>query len=247
MSKKREAATGDDKKRAHPKANFYSYELLNAMSRETCQRLWAAEKRDRVTEASNGCWLTTRALFPGSYAIIQIPIADVPALYADAPKGQLKVAVHQLAWRAQGKLVPAYDKGEDLMHLCGNGKARSKDDRERGCVNPAHLAIGDHADNMSAQRCKPIVDCHWCCMPLKVCTHTPQCVGTAAEEHRLSNSPKPTSVTITYDDGSTKTFSFASSSSAAASSSAVAASTVPGHLAASHPVQRVEDNNDDDA
>lgn len=157
--------------------------LLNSMTPEECKQLYDTEVLNRSRpDKKRGCIMSTRAVGPkaGGYPRLQIPYHLVPPEFADkcndGSKGQLKVFLHQLAWRATGHLLPSYESNHDLAHICGQGRRTS---RQSGCCfNKDHLAVVSHAINMRRCCCIPTAKCPNCLHTFSICPHTPpHCKG----------------------------------------------------------------------
>lgn len=173
--------------RASPRAKLSSANLLNAMPADTCLELYKNEvlKRSTKTNGKSDCVFSTRAIDAKvGYPRLQIPFRLVPPIFRDrcnnSLKGQLKVFLHQLSWRASGKDLPSYDSNNDLAHLCGKGR-RSSDGSFGSCFNMDHLALLPHKLNMDAQRCKPAVRCPCCSHVIILCDHQPRCLAVLDE------------------------------------------------------------------
>jgi hypothetical protein len=83
--------------------------------------------RRKITKTEAGCWLWAGTKLSDGYGLIT----------RGAPfKGQ--ITAHRAAWILSRGPIPA---GLDVLHNCPGGDCP-------GCVNPAHLWLGSHADNM---------------------------------------------------------------------------------------------------
>lgn len=96
------------------------------------ERLYSAIEKDATT----GCWNFTGHRVKGGYGRIVI---------RDDEGRRIQLAAHRAAYRVWVAVPPS-----DMMvlHSCDNP----------GCINPAHLRLGTHADNMAdkvdRQRCR---------------------------------------------------------------------------------------------
>jgi len=188
-------------KRKSSHIHLTSAEILNVLSVEDAQELLEGASKDVITTESD-CVISTRYKFgAGHYPRIQIPlrIARKYDELGHLPKGQLKVGLHQLAFRADDRELPNYEEGYDIAHLCHNGRGKIvKGSLTGGCFNRTHLAIQDHAQNMAAQHCTASVQCTYCHQWTLSCTHTPQC------QTKTPKGEEVVRVTVEYADGSTK-------------------------------------------
>jgi hypothetical protein len=204
-------------KRSSHHLHFSKADLLNAMPVEEIRKLIQNEldKYAKPQDLITGCIPSTRWVNKkiGGYPVIQIPKKYWPHdfLNRTEAKGQYKVMVHQLAFRATGNLLPSYNEGFDITHTCGNGKVLPKktSNPSRPCITKQHLSISLHHRNMEAQRCKPLVDCENCKLFTRRCDHEPACYGgdKQEKEYNLQKS-EVKEITVTYRNGKTVRINF---------------------------------------
>lgn len=95
------------------------------MLSDVCQRTqWSAQFWARVERgAADECWPWTGSRLPSGYGRFY-------------PAWKVGLYAHRFSWElANGRDVP---EGLHVMHACDNPR----------CVNPAHLSVGTHSDNM---------------------------------------------------------------------------------------------------
>ena len=87
------------------------------------ERLYSAIEKDPVS----GCWNFTGTRVRGGYGRIVV---------RDDEGRRIQLAAHRAAYREWVEVPPA---GAMVLHSCDNPS----------CINPAHLRLGTHADNMA--------------------------------------------------------------------------------------------------
>jgi len=225
--------------------NWGAAKLLNSLSADQCAQILSEHRKDAVADRDSGCVYAAVKTTNGNYPRVQIPKPywkslprDVQDALAAEPskKGALKVALHQLQWRASGKLLPTYESGNDISHVCKRGMVVCEGTGsvvphtvKRGCFNAACLRLETHADNLKRGVCAGLALCADCNRVTRVCEHEPQCGASAELEGRFKvQRTDLVSITYTYGDGTTETLQVARAVSAAAtaSSSSTAVSSV---------------------
>jgi len=105
-----------------------------AMTRPHFSRLQRIESLvNRVKRDDNGCWIWIGDRINNGYGIVKIRIKGSPA--------RKNITAHRLSWRLFRGKIP---KGMDVLHRCD----------VKNCVNPEHLWIGTHSDNMKDMHAK---------------------------------------------------------------------------------------------
>lgn len=80
-----------------------------------------------IPEPNSGCWLWCGARYGNGYGYFKFGKGGIPA--------------HRFAWRLYNGEIPA---GLLVCHRCDN----------RVCVNPEHLFVGSHSDNLNDMHAK---------------------------------------------------------------------------------------------
>jgi hypothetical protein len=207
-----EKAGGEKKKRKALHTNFSKAELLNSIPVEVAKELYAIELEQHAGPIDPETGAAGQAHAQSSLATrwSRSPRSTGQSVCSPCvrgikePKGQFKVAVHQLAERAKGVLLPDYSDNIDLHHTCGSGKLLPGDvspHRRKPCITQAHIDQGTHAMNMSAQGCQPILQCPHCNLFFRGCHHKPACFAGNALEQLLNGQEQVNSVEVTFASG----------------------------------------------
>jgi hypothetical protein len=165
-------------------------EKLNPIPVHIAKELLEKEEFKPLNGDANACMISVREF--KDYPKIQIP-KQIISQYIPGKnlnKGQMKVMLHQLAFRSTGNLIPNYESNIDIVHLCQNGR--------KGCFNPKHLSLSNHKDNMQSQGCKVFVVCQNCKLLTHSCSHQPKCIDPS--KNLSYNSQKKIKKIVFEDD-----------------------------------------------
>lgn len=99
-------------------------------------RFWS--KVFKLGLAEGSCWVWQGCKTKQGYGKIHVSIKDGPRA-KDGRSGRKMVFAHRLSWEMANGQIP---EGLDVLHDCPGGDNPS-------CVNPAHLKVGTHGDNMA--------------------------------------------------------------------------------------------------
>lgn len=210
--------TAQRKSIAHTKV--HSHEVLNNIPVAVAEEWYQALVAEAT--ASGSCRFPDVSIANGqhprlSLSKIRASQIEDPAVRHDveerlSKKRKVRVAYHQLAWRASGYEVPAFDSGNDLGHKCRRGQMQceaktSKNCAEArlGCFAKECLELSQHNHNLSRARCTPIVKCPLCSQFFNQCTHGGPTGATCGATPALTdaiNTQKPIArITVEYTDG----------------------------------------------
>lgn len=82
-------------------------------------------ERHYIPEPMSGCWLWLSTLTSDGYGRI----------IDDRKRSRRQILAHRISWELHRGLIPEL---ANVLHTCDNP----------GCVNPEHLFLGSHSDNM---------------------------------------------------------------------------------------------------
>jgi hypothetical protein len=91
--------------------------------------MYQPRKDIQCTVTKGGCFeVTSHPLHSNGYPLAYLPIIG--------GKGKKQMLIHRYIWAKTHGPIP---QGSHILHVCDN----------RLCINPAHLIIGSHQDNMT--------------------------------------------------------------------------------------------------
>jgi len=97
------------------------------------QTLFERLERNCIPEPNSGCWLWTGAVDHSGHGVITIWNDDYTESVTTSP--------HRVAWQLHCGPIP---EGQQVLHKCD----------VPSCINPGHLWLGFHADNMADMAAK---------------------------------------------------------------------------------------------
>lgn len=103
--------------------NTYTKKIPEAVSQSTINRFWSKVKK------TDGCWLWTA---------YKTPITGMRGGYGQFGIGEEVYIAHRVSWHISIGPIP---DGIHVLHNCPGGDNPT-------CVNPSHLFLGTHLDNM---------------------------------------------------------------------------------------------------
>jgi len=202
--------------------NWSASLLLNSLTPQQCQQILAPYIKSATADKEGNCLYASVKTNNKGYPRIQLPkthwqylpsevreeLKDIGLDGRARKQGSLKVALHQLQWRAMGNLVPDFSAGTDISHACKRGQVVYAEpvrsvvpaSIQRGCFSSQCLQLEDHQANLNRGACNGLHICPTCTRVFVDCSHIPRCGAAIALETAFKKQKQIASISISYTD-----------------------------------------------